>query len=91
MDIKLRYEKRNSCFTPQFSIDGKQWKCFKKENLDGKTLRIAEKLGEAVYDAHIWYSDTQELYFKHEITVNAFLAAAKIMFKTEVIEFEHLN
>ena len=37
------------------------------------------------------FSDTKEIYFISEISVNTFLGGLKVMLDEEITEFEHLN
>lgn len=97
-EIKLRYQVKNSYYMPEYSYDGTTWKIWTENDLkDLSILRlIVHGLGTASVNYELSYENnffgnTKGLFFRNEICCNAFLGAAKIFYKKEIIEFENIN
>lgn len=90
MKYKYRYVRTNGNYQPQISKDGIKWVGLKEENLNNFLLKMFKFIG--TYEGcSLLFTDTKEIYFKTEISVNAFLGGVKIMLEEEITEFEHLN
>lgn len=91
-EIKLRYQTKRNQYIPEFSYDGITWIKWAKKDIDKEyeMRKITIGVGVGTYESN-FYSDTNELFFRDEIGCNAFLGAAKIFYKKEIIEFENIN
>lgn len=97
---KLRYIKNGELYIPQyFKISTDTWEYFEVRHITGQLLRITKLLNDINMHSR-WYSDSwhftpdkkedlqrMQLCFSQEISVMAFLGAAKCHFNQTIKEF----
>lgn len=90
--MELRYEQVGKYYNPQKKLEDK-WVSFNEK--DFKEYRHLREviLGLARVDTdeswpNSYYSNTNELFFRSEMTCMAFLGAAKVQFTPQVKEFK---
>jgi hypothetical protein len=90
MKYKYRYVRKNGHYIPQISKDGIKWVGLKEENLNNFLQKMFAFI--ATYErSSLLFTDTKEIYFNNEVSVNAFLGGLKTSLDEEITEFEHLN
>jgi len=90
MKYKYRYVRKNGHYVPEISKDGIKWVGIKENNLNHYMQKLFEFT--QTYERYkLIFSDTEEIFFRNEISVNAFLAGLKIQLEEVTTEFEHLN